>query len=221
MFHVYSGRYMRITCVLSVILCVFLLSSCSGDHLSISNDNPYAEDFVENYNEAKTTLVKKILEDGVITEVEMNEFADVFQQCMAENGLDWTWNENEGESIDFGMEANIDVELVNDIQMHCYNETDYLNIMPLYDRISVNPDKLNADEFNTKVLDCMKSYDLIDKDMDPTYFLSFYTGVGSSEKPEYKKYLTPLEDERDPNFDLDKSERYWACVTDPLALNVN
>lgn len=214
-----SSDYVRSVCfVVSIAMVAASLAACgkNGDGLSVAADNPYAAEFEKNYHEAKTPLVRSILEDGVITEVEMNEFAGVFRRCMADRGLHWSWSEEEGESIDFGMETNVDVEWVNDMQMQCYDETDYLYIMPLHDFISTNPDNLSADEYNTKILECMKLQDLIDKDMDPDYFLSFYVGVGSSEKAEYKKYITHLEDEHDPDYDPVKSERYWKCVTDPL-----
>lgn len=150
--------------------------------------------------------------------MEMNEFADVFAQCIADHGLQYSWNKQEGESVSIPDELHLTSEQVNTMVNQCYEKTDYFYIKPLFDFISTNPNKLSANEWNKQVLKCMKSYGIIDQDLDPDYFLTFYATPDGNEKPEFKKYLSPLEDEHDPNYDRAKSEKYFQCIQDPLGL---
>ncbi|WP_169275466.1 hypothetical protein [Bifidobacterium moraviense] len=175
---------------------------------------------MKNYDESTNPLVKGILKDGVITEAEMSEFADAMSTCVfdADPRLRWSWTEDGGESLHADAGVEVVAEHSNAVMQQCYEKTDYMHIMPLHDFISNNPDNLSADEYNTKILECMKSHGLIDKNMDPDYFLSFYSAPGGTETPEYKKYLGPLTDEHDPNYDSAKSERFFQCMTDPLGL---
>lgn len=210
--------------VVLVMVSSMILAACgdavADDEPSIAPDNPYAAEFTGNYNEATTPLVKGILKDGVITEAEMNEFADMFGKCVADidNRLEWSWTESDGETVHVDAGDAVDTNRVSEVLTQCHEKTDYDHIMPLHDFISNNPDNLSADEYNTKILECMKSYDLVDRNMDPDYFLSFYSAPGGTETPEYKKYLGPLTDEHDPNYDSAKSERFFQCMTDPLGL---
>ena len=211
--------------LVSVVLCivsVISLSSCEGvnpnGNPSIADGNSYAELFKKYYKKANSPLVKGILADGVITEAEMYEFADVFRKCMADKNMEWSWSEEEGESVLIRSEHKMTNEETSKLTWQCYDETDYMYIVPLHDFIKNNPDNLNATDFNKKVLECMKSHDLIDKNMDPDYFLTFYATPQGMDSPEYQHYLMPLEDENNPNFDPDKAKQYLQCVQNPLEL---
>lgn len=215
------GRNAKIVVSL-VCVAVAFLSSCaqtgSQSELAIDASNPYKAEFERNYQEAKSSLVKGILRDGVISDMEMNEFADVFAQCMADHGLQWSWNRQDNESLSAPEGLDLTSEQVSVSTEQCYEKTDYFSIKPLFDFISGNPNNLNADEWNKQVLKCMKSYGIIDQDLDPDYFLTFYATPDGHGKPEFKKYLSPLEDEHDPNYDQAKSEKYFQCMQDPLGL---
>lgn len=186
----------------------------------IAADNPYAAEFAKNYSESTNPLVKGILRDGVITEAELGEFADAMSTCVSDTDprLKWSWTEDGGESLRSTAGVAIAAEHSNAVLQQCYEKTDYMHIMPLHDFVSSNPDNLSADEYNVRILECMKSHDLIDRTMDPGYFLSWYSAPGGSETPEYRRYLGSLTDERDPNYDSAKSERFFQCATDPLGL---
>lgn len=192
-------------------------ASSSDDGPAVDPNHPYAAEFRNSYARATNPLVKGMLRDGEISEAEINEFADVFAQCMADKGLDWSWSNSEGETILIGRDSDITTEQVIERERQCYDETDYMSIMPLYTSINgSNPNNLSSDDFNKQVLQCLKNNDLIDRSLDPDYFLSFYSTPGGFNSPEYKRYITPLEDEHDPGYDAAKSERFRQCVDDPM-----
>lgn len=208
--------------VLLVCAVVAFLSSCAQtgnqSELAIDASNPYKVEFERNYQEATSSLVKGILRDGVISDMEMSEFADVVAQCAADHGLEWSWNSRDNEILTVSEGLDLTPEQVFELMNQCYEKTDYFYIKPLFDHVSNNPNNLSSDERNKQVLKCMKSYGIIDQDLDPDYFLTFYATPHGHDKPEFKKYLSPLEDEYDPNYDRAKSEKYFQCMQDPLGL---
>lgn len=193
-------------------------SSSPGERSSIDPMNSYAADFRREYEEATSPLVKGILKDGKITDAEMQEFASVFAQCMTDKGLAWSWSKEEGEQIIIPKEdvSVMTGERVTALEHECQDETDYMHIKPLYDYVTRNPENLGHDEIGKAVLSCMKDRGLIDRSMDPDYFLSFYYGVDVQDLPEYQQYIAPFEDESNPAFDMDRSVEYFQCVDDPL-----
>ncbi|WP_169275467.1 hypothetical protein [Bifidobacterium moraviense] len=219
-----GGHYRSGFMVLCIILmplcaCGFSDASSSDDGPAVDPSHPYALEFRNSYARATNPLVKGMLRDGEISEAEINEFADVFAQCMSDKGLDWSWSNGEGETILLGKDSNITTEQMLEREQQCYDETDYMNIMPLYTSINgSNPNNLSSDDFNKQVLQCLKDNGLIDRDLDPDYFLSFYSAPGGFNSSEYKRYITPLQDEHDPGYDAAKSERFWQCVDDPMSI---
>lgn len=216
--------YYRSSVIVLYVVILMLLCACgssdvigSDDGPAVDPNHPYAVEFMSSYARATTPLVKNMLKDGEISEAEINEFADLFAQCMADKGLDWSWSIGEGETVLLGKDSDITTDQMLEREQQCYDETDYMNIMPLYTLINgSNPDNLSSDDFNKQVLQCLKDNDLIDRNMDPDYFLSFYSTPGEFNSAEYKRYITPLEDENDPGYNATKSKQFWQCVDDPM-----
>ena len=180
-----------------------------GDSPQIAADNPYAAEFEKNYAETTDPLVKGILKDGQITEAEINEWADGYASCMAEQGVTWSLEEI-GESM--MSTKGLDSEQVLQIEQSCQQETGYMQIKPLYDAVVSNPSNLNAGEFNTAVLACLKANQLIDQNLTPEEFLTFYNEPDSEQ---FEKHLAPLSDPSSPNYDRVQGEKFTQCLNNP------
>ena len=175
---------------------------------TIASDNPYAAEFEKNYAETTDPLVKGILEDGQITEAEISEWADGYASCMAKHDLTWQMTQD-GESAT--SPQSVSPEEAMQAEESCQQETGYMQIMPLYNATSKNPNNLNADELNTAVLACLKANNLVDQALDPNEFLSMWKDPTGEA---YQRYFGELQTPQNPSDP--KSQQFYACMADPL-----
>ena len=211
-----ATRSIRSSFIISIVVCVFcsgcVQSSGASQNTTINDTNPYAAEFRKNYEQATNPLAKAILKDGVITEAEIIEFADGYAACMADYGITWSLNVKDGTTSSTYRRA-IPLEEMTQIKQNCMDKTGYLQVKPLYDLVSVNPNNLSPAELRKAEFECMQSNGLIDPSMSEEEY-SFM--LQDQEGEAYDNYIAPLLDAENPHFDRSKGEQYIQCTNNPL-----
>ncbi|WP_435299308.1 hypothetical protein [Timonella sp. A28] len=73
-----------------------IVTGCAEPHADV---NPYEAEFTQAMAAAETDFERSVLQDGKITQAEIDEAHDLYGQCLNENGLDFTRDNNGGMQI--------------------------------------------------------------------------------------------------------------------------
>ncbi|MBW3089130.1 hypothetical protein [Bifidobacterium miconisargentati] len=185
---------------------------------------PYASEFKGAYDQSKTELAKRILEDCQITDAELNEILDAQNQCLAPYGLVAT----KGQLARLRESALSDEEM-NQKNSECAEKTDLWNVESMYDAMQDNPDNLDAEALHKASYECLKTHDLLPKPLTEQEYLdmevSSSQGLSEEQIAErirkwnefYNVYMEYNDDGiRNPNYDAAKATQFWQCQTDPM-----
>ena len=85
------GRARTVAAALAVVL-LATLTGCGAGATDAEEENPWAADIQRQYERTDNALVKSILEDGKITDAEIEEFMEEYNTCLAEYGLSTTYD---------------------------------------------------------------------------------------------------------------------------------
>lgn len=185
---------------------------------------PYATEFKDAYDQSKTELAKRILEDCRITDAELNEILDAQNQCLAPYGLVAT----KGQLARLRESALSDEEM-NQKNSECAEKTDLWNVESMYDTTQDNPDNLDAEALHKASYECLKTHDLLPKPLTEQEYLDMEVsnaqGLSEEQIAEktrkwnefYNIYMEYNDDgSRNPNYDAAKATQFWQCQTDPV-----
>lgn len=135
-------------------------TSRPGDSPTFSG--PYADDFRQAYEDARSNKVRRILADGRVTAQEFASARSGTNSCMRDNGyyLDWDTHGG-GFSVGAGDEKYPDdfQKKSDPILQACERENDG-GVTFLYQQTTLNPQ--NIDQSND-ILKCLRSHDLVPK----------------------------------------------------------
>ncbi len=159
-------------------------------------EGPYAAQFAENYVAAGPDFVRKVLEDGQITDAEYAEMTQRFSDCLADDGIDFG-----GFAPDGGYETSL---APNDGDTHakitsCSKSVGEDRIGSLYTFIRTNPDSL---DYAVIIPQCLVDAGVVPAGYGPEDFEADNLGRFRD--------LTSLEPEL--------RDAVTACTTDPLGL---
>ncbi len=108
---------------------------------------PWAEDFTEAFVGAQSDVQRSVLRDGVITELEVAEVRQQFEQCMLERGFQVEWGEFGSRAVSALGGKPIRGDDSSDLEANtaCRRSVEG-EILTLYESISRNPDHLDPKE---------------------------------------------------------------------------
>lgn len=206
-----ARRRMRVALVVAMTLFV---SGCSasndaaGDATatpSPSFTGPWAAEFAQAYSQAQTDFGRSVLEDGDISEQEINEMYSREVQCLKSKGYD-------AEYTDEGMSFKSKDSSVTPSQMdaddaECRAQSDDGVLGPLYANYHGNP---NNEDGAQVLLRCFQRHGLAEETMTVDEFKQIVSDPDRDNEV-FGKYF----DETRTDYDSTKSPEYWACNSDP------
>lgn len=186
---------------------------------------PYANEFKNAYEQSKTELGKRILEDCQITDAELNEILDTQNACLAPYGLVTTKSQ-----LTRLRDSALSDDEMNQKNTECAEKTDWWNIEALYDEMQGNPSNLDAEAVQKATYQCLTQHDLLPKPISEQEYLAMELtgseGLSDEQIAEktsrwnafYHVYMQ-YNDDGSPNSDYDaaKARQFWDCQSDPLA----
>lgn len=136
----------RIRAVLAGLATIAILAGCTPG--TDQDANPYAAEFAQARNEATTEAARKILEDDVITAAEYEQVQEASVQCMRDQGLVVTIEEEGGLTFELvGLNADSPQEEIDamnaqieEVRQECSKKFD-LSALGLYWDVVQNPEK--------------------------------------------------------------------------------
>lgn len=164
------GRKSVFPKVVGIAMAVLMIGGCGSTEAqseSSSFSGPYAADFQKIYESTNNALIKDIVKDSRITDAEFEEFKTQYEQCVSSHGLTWSYDpEGIGEQIGGNADnPNPSEEDMQAAEAECQPKTGYLDIMPLYQAIKSNPDKLGDDALTQLTIDCLVRHGLLESGM--------------------------------------------------------
>lgn len=139
------------------------LSGCGT--AAADKESPYHEEIQRTLEHTDNDMVKSILADEKITDAEVNEIMEAYNECLAPYGLKNTYNRAEQyESIvdQFNQYSPEENQKIND---KCRKKSGYYDIIPLDQSMQTNPRNMSQDKLSQKIYECRKRHGLIDKGM--------------------------------------------------------
>ena len=188
-------------------------AGCGAGGADSEEDNPWAADIQRQYERTDHALVKSILEDGKITDAEIEEFMAEYNTCLAEYGLFATYDrENRYETLvdQYSRHTGEEMQQYNE---GCRESSGYYDLIPLDEEILGNPEHLSADEQHRLIYDCRKRHGLIDEGMTFEEYKDILmpqwdgTGENPFENGVFGKYYT--------DADSEATQQWDACESDP------
>ncbi|KAA8825612.1 hypothetical protein EMO92_05080 [Bifidobacterium reuteri] len=186
---------------------------------------PYAAEFKLNWEQSKTELGKRILEDCRVTDAELTEVFDAQNKCLAPYGLVSTKGQ-----LSQVRASSLSKDEMNQKNTECAAETDLWNVESMYDALQSNPDNLDVGARQRAIYQCLKQRGLLPKPITEQEFLDLeVTGAeGLSEEQivektrkwnEFYRVYMERNDDGSPNPDYDaaKAKQFWECQTDALS----
>lgn len=206
------GRTRTVAAALAVVL-LAALTGCGAGGTGAEEENPWAEDIQRQYEQTDNALVKSILEDGKITDAEIEEFMKEYNTCLAEYGLSTTYDREGSYETLVDQYSRHTPEEMQQYNEECRESSGYYDLIPLDENILGNPEHLSADELHKLTYDCRKRHGLIDEGMTfeeyKNALIPQWDGTGENpiENGVFGEYYTDMNSEA--------SQQWDACESDP------
>lgn len=168
---------------------------------------PYAAEFRQAYQRTEEPFVRDVLSDSRITDAEFEEFKNRYASCMDGHGVSWTYDAQAGESLSasFG-HADLSETDIAQAEQACAAPSGYQQILPLYESISRNPDKLDADELDRMSIECLERHELIEPGMTVAEYQAIWR-----DHERYQQHFGQYSDWQQPQY-----AEFHTCVNDPI-----
>lgn len=136
-------------------------SAVSGETATFTG--PYAADFQNVYESTEHALIRDIVKDFAITDAEFEEFKKQYEDCMSSHGLTWSYDVESGDQIAGNADnPNPEKSAIDAASEQCQTQTGYMDIMPLYQSVNKNPDKLSDDALTQLTIDCLVRHEYLE-----------------------------------------------------------
>jgi hypothetical protein len=134
------------------ISAVLLLAACSAPsepthRQTVTVDGttfsgPWAQEFAQRFESSSSALVKKIFQDGMITEAEFTEVTLSYRDCLAADGITFNRQGEDG-STDFTFPREISADEANRTVDLCSRRSEIDSVGGLYRAMDHNPRSLD------------------------------------------------------------------------------
>ena len=206
------GRARTVAAALAVVL-LATLTGCGAGATDAEEENPWAADIQRQYERTDNALVKSILEDGKITDAEIEEFMEEYNTCLAEYGLSTTYDREGSYETLVDQYSRHTGEEMQQYNEECRESSGYYDLIPLDENILGNPEHLSADELHKLTYDCRKRHGLIDEGMTFEEYKDILlqkpdsSGEDPLKNSVFGKYYT--------DADSETTQQWNACESDP------
>ena len=167
------------------------------------------------HDKTDNALVRSILEDGTITDAEIEDFMSSYNECLSQYNLSVTYDrENSSESL-VDQFSQYTPAQTTERDEKCKNSTGYYELIPLDEQMHSNPTNLSNDERFRRIYDCRKRHNLMDDALTFEEYRQLFDQqtVPSAEDPLAKGPLAKYYGDADDN---DPAVQQWyACSTNP------
>lgn len=157
--------------VIALVLCLatgLALGSCAsspGQADNGSTSNPWSSEIQRIRARTDNELVRRILEDGKITDAEIQEFMDSYNTCLAKYDLSTTYDrENQYETMTDQF-SQYSADQMTQYNEECRQSVGYYDLIPLDENMHSNPRNLSNDDALRTIYECRKRHHLVDANM--------------------------------------------------------
>lgn len=205
--------------ILATILCLVMglsLGACGSPSQQAtdgnSDSNPWSAEIQRVQERTSNKLVRGILEDGTITDAEIQEFMDSYNSCLAKYDLSTSYDrDNQYETLSDQF-SQYSPEQMTQYNEECRKSTGYYDLIPLDENMHSNPKNISNDKQLQKIYDCRKQHKLVDEHMTFSEYRNIFrehlgteTGTPPANSP-LAKYYGDGVDESDPDV-----QQWFAC----------
>ncbi|MCL2736764.1 MAG: hypothetical protein FWD75_09100 [Propionibacteriaceae bacterium] len=189
----------------ALLLLAALLSGCSGAVAPSSDfSGPWADEFRQAYEGSTNTTAKAALQDGTITDAEIQEIKNMQVSCLEALGctvfeLNMDGSSNIAPPQQAGETADVIRKRENQLEIQCDTQTEWSTISFLYTSTRRNPEHLDA---YTLMSECLVKVGLAPAGYTPEQYKADY---------ESDTFIPYLENQETP-----EGQKFKACNLDPV-----